>query len=221
MQQQLTTEPKTAAEAVAARSCDDKACDEPAAFAYTWDWGGGGVCCPKHQFLHQQTAETLLRKVNFAPLLPPGPVALTRDERVKLKAEVYALEAEAEDLKSRGAELYRENTALTRQVQATSTRLRETELQLKEQSALVDELRWKLEKRDAEQGTLVDEVTRLRTLAKFSEPAKGAAAPSSITTTHTEETTVIDGPSGTASSHGLGATGGAGAQKQGQHKPKT
>jgi hypothetical protein len=236
MEQQLTTEPRTAA--AAPPTCDDGGCSSGAVFSYTWDWGQHGVCCALHQHLHQQKSETLQRKVNFAPLLPPGPVPLTRDERTKLKAEVYAVEAEIEDHKARCSELYRENTALTRQVQASTTRLRETELQLSEATKVVDELRWKLEKRDAEQATLVDEVTRLRTLSKY-PPLQAEAA---------EATTVVDGPTSssaaavsdeqakfdaaqrlheaggqsTSSTHGLtGAGGAAPTTTQKGSKPKT
>lgn len=166
-QAQQVTEGRTAAEAP--QKCDQD-CTETAVFAYTWAWGAKGVCCAKHQFLLQQTAGNLGRSVNFAPILSAVEAPLQRSERAKLKGEVYALEMEAEDLKARGTLLYNENTALTRQTQAATTRLRETERQLRDQTDRADELARRLEERDAEHGNLVDEVNRLRTLAKFSQP---------------------------------------------------
>lgn len=171
MQQIQVTEARTAGEAP--QKCD-RDCNEAAVFAYTWEWGEKGACCAKHQFLLQQTAGNLGRSVNFAPIQSSVVVPMGRDERVKLKAEVYALEEEGNDLRARGTLLYNENIALTRQVQALSTRLRETDALLTEERAELVELRAKLEERDAEHGSLVDEVQRLRTLAKFSEPQRQA-----------------------------------------------
>jgi hypothetical protein len=150
----------------------DRDCSQTAVFAYTWEWGEKGVCCAEHQFLLQQTAGNLSRSINFAPIQSSVVVPMGRDERVKLKAEVYALEEESNDLRARGSLLYAENTALTRQVQAATTRLRETETLLTEDRAELVELRARLEERDAEHGSLVDELQRLRTLAKFSEPPR-------------------------------------------------
>lgn len=166
MEQQLATEPRTVAEAPP--KCD-RDCSSTAVFAYTWEWGEKGVCCATHQFLLQQTAGNLGRSVNFAPIASSVVVPMGRDERVKLKAEVYALEEEATDLRSRGSLLYQENTALTRQVQAATTRLREAERLLQESTDRTHELERRIEERDAEHGNLVDEVQRLRTLAKFVE----------------------------------------------------
>jgi hypothetical protein len=186
------TEGRTAAEAP--QKCDQE-CNDQAVFAYTWEWGAKGVCCAKHQFLLQQTAGNLGRSVNFAPILAAVAPPLTRTERAALKGEVYALEMEAEDLKARGTLLYNENTALTRQVQAATTRLRETERQLRDSTDRADELERRLEERDAEHGNLVDEVQRLRTLAKFSEPKPEEPARN-----------VVDG-----SAYGVIGEGGAGA----------
>jgi hypothetical protein len=162
-----TTEPRTVADAPP--TCD-RDCEEPATQAYAWEWGEKGVCCATHQFLLQQVSTQLSRSIGFSPLQPAAPAPLTRDERARLKGENYALEMEIEDLKSRGMALYNENTILARQAQAAVTRGRETSLQLEEAKATIDQLTRKLEQRDAEQADLVDECSRLRTLAKFSEP---------------------------------------------------
>jgi hypothetical protein len=150
--------------------CDHKdGCDRPATFSYLWDWGVGGKACSVHAALLQQTAGNLQRTVTVSALVPVGPVSLTRDERTRLKAETYALEAEIEDVKARGLALYTENGTLTRTAQAAVTRARETEAQLKDALGEIDNLKAKLEERDAVHGTLVDEVSRLRLLASFEQ----------------------------------------------------
>lgn len=165
-----TNQPRTVADAPP--TCDQAGCGKPAVFTYLWDWGQQGVCCAHHQLLLQQTSEPLQRKVSFSPLLAPGPVPMTRDERARLKGEVYAAEAEIEDLKGRGLDLYRENTKLATQVQALTVRGRESEAQLKDASVRITQLEQQLQDKDAEHGGLVDEVERLRTLTKFSEPTR-------------------------------------------------
>ena len=164
--QNYTELPRTVADAPP--QCD-RDCVEAAVSAYVWEWGERGVCCALHQTLLTQTSQNVGRSVVFAPLTPPAPAPLTRDERTKLKGEVYALGEEIEDLKSRGLALYRENEQLTRQVQATTVRLRETSLKLSEANQELDICRERLLARDAEHGELVDELERLRTLQKYSE----------------------------------------------------
>lgn len=164
------TQPRTVADAPP--TCDQADCGKLAVFSYLWDWGQQGVCCAHHQLLLQQTSEPLNRKISFAPLLAPGPVPLARDERARLKGEVYAAEAEIEDLKGRGLDLYRENTKLSTQVQALTVRGRETEAQLRDASVRITQLEQQLQDKDAEHGNLVDEVERLRSLTKFSAPTR-------------------------------------------------
>lgn len=147
--------------------CERDNCSELATFSYLWDWGESGKCCSKHAALLQQTSGQLQRGVTITALPATGPVPLTRDERARLKGEAYALEAELEEVKARGLALYQENGVITRTAQAATVRLRETEQQLRESNVEVERLRTELEKRDAEHGNLVDEVGRLRTLAKF------------------------------------------------------
>jgi NAD(P)H-flavin reductase len=156
-------------------NADGSKCSEPAQFTYFWEWGEKGVCCAQHQFLQTQIASQIGRNVQFTPIVAAGPVAMTRDERTRLKGEVYALEEELKDVQARGLALYRENELLARQAQAATVRGRETELQLKEALADLDRARKDLEARDAEHGNLVDEVGRLRTLASFiddTEPSR-------------------------------------------------
>lgn len=206
--------------AEAPQKCDQD-CNESAVFAYTWEWGAKGVCCAKHQFLLQQTAGNLGRSVNFAPIVAAVAPSLTRTERAQLKGEVYALEMEVQDLKARGTLLYQENTALTRQVQASTTRLRETELQLAEAHGELGRLGDKLEARDAEHGDLVDELQRLRTLAKFSAepPATSAAvAPRWQQGAALEQPqSVVDG-TGLVGESGAGATPAPTTSKSGKTK---
>lgn len=179
-------------------NCDRDKCAEPATFSYLWDWGEKGNCCATHQFLLQQTSETVARRVNFSPLIAAAPAPMARDERTRLKGENYALEEEIKDLKQRGATLYNENTTLTRQVQSTATRLRETEAQLKDAKVDLGVLGTKLEESDSQRGQLADEVSRLRTLAKFTPaPEPPAVEPSpavEAVEASAEETTVVDGP---------------------------
>lgn len=162
--------PRTVADAPP--TCDQAGCSQPAVFSYLWDWGQQGVCCAHHQLLLQQTSEPLQRKVSFSPLLAPVAAPITRDERSRLKGEVYALTEEIEDLKGRGLDLFRENTRLTTQLQALTVRNRETELQLQDAKRSLESLQQQLDDRDSEHGNLVDEVERLRSIAKFTEPSR-------------------------------------------------
>jgi len=163
---QAEIEPRTAADAPP--PCDQPGCTEPSVFSYTWEWGAKGTCCATHQMLLQQSSENLQRRVNFSPLnLAAAPI--TRDERAKLKGEVYALEMECVDLKERGSALFTENTALTRQVQALTVRQRETEAQREDARRELAELGKQLEASQAKQGEMFDELTRLRNIEKFSE----------------------------------------------------
>lgn len=173
------TQPRTVADAPP--TCDQKnklspgveeACKQAGVVAYLWDWGDKGVCCQHHMMLLQQTAGNLGRAVTFVPLVAAAPAPITRDERARLKGEVYALTEEIEEHKGRGLDLYRENERLAQQVQALTVRGRETELQLKEAKKQVEQLQQQADERDAEHGNLVDEVERLRSIAKFSEPKR-------------------------------------------------
>ncbi len=148
-------------------TCSTEGCTKPAVFAYAWEWGEKGVCCDEHRFLLTQTSEHLKRSVHFAPLQAAARASLTRDERTQLIAAKLSAESEIEDLKTRGLDLYRENTQLTSQLQSLTVRARETAAQLKDATAHIADLDAQLRKRDAEHGELTDEVSRLRTMAKF------------------------------------------------------
>lgn len=147
--------------------CDK--CDEAAVFVLAWPWGEGGKVCARHAAEAQQTADNLGRTVVLSALPAPQNQPLTRPERVQLKAEVYALEEEAKDLKERGLALYRENERLTTQLQALHVRHQETSARLQDASAELADTKEQLLARDAEHGSLVDEVDRLRTITKFSQ----------------------------------------------------
>lgn len=157
-------EPRTVADAPPPCSV----CGKPAVAAFTWEWGESGFVCAEHQAVfHSQTAPQIGRSIQFQPLTPAAAPPLTRDERAKLKGEVYALEEECKDLKLRGTDLYNENVKLSQQVQSLTVRGRETAQQLKEAQQRIEELEDEAMRRNNEHGELVDEVTRLRTLEKF------------------------------------------------------
>lgn len=167
-------EPRTVADAPPPCSI----CGKPAVSAYSWDWGETGYCCATHQaVLGSQTAPQIGRTISFTPIAPATPAPMTRDERARLKGEVYALEEEVKDLKLRGSDLYTENGKLAQRVQALTVRGRETEAQLRDAKAKIEELEAECERRNAEHGELVDEVTRLRTLEKFLPGGASSPAP--------------------------------------------
>lgn len=164
---------KAAAEGtVAAGPPKCKQCESPAVAMVHWPWGESYPVCATHQGLAQQTAENIGRTCSFAPIAVAAEAPLTRTERAKLKAEVYAAEMEIEDLKQRGLNLYQENVALTRQLQSLTVTHNETKAQLSESRDEAQAATELLEERSAELQTVTDEVLRLRTLTKFSEPAK-------------------------------------------------
>lgn len=162
--------------------CDQPDCTRAAVYAYSWEWGEKGVCCETHRFTLNQTSEHLKRAVHFAPL-QQNKAPITRDERTQLMAARLAAEAELEDVKTRGLDLYRENTNLTSQLQALTVRERETAAQLKDATATIQQLKDAAIRRDAELGQLSDEVSRLRTLAKFVDPVQQPAPKTSKTPT--------------------------------------
>lgn len=149
------------------RQMCDRDCDEPAVFAYLWEWGEKGLCCAHHETLLQQTATNLNRTVRVHPLLAPAPAPLTRDQRTQLVARALVLEEELEEVKGRGLELYRQHEQLLKTNSMLSVREREAKAQLRDREAEVLALRGKLDERDAEHGELVDELERLRTLEKM------------------------------------------------------
>jgi cell division protein FtsB len=142
-------------------------CTKPAVWGYLWDWGEQGVCCAEHGTALKQLEPSLERKVTLSPLQKAAPAPLTRDERTLLIAGKLSAEAELDEAKVRGLDLYRENVKLTAQVQSHTVRGREREAQLQQAQRDVAQLREDLAVKDAEHAELVDEVTRLRTLAKF------------------------------------------------------
>lgn len=144
-------------------------CAEPAVVTALWPWGEAQKVCARHQGLAQQTAENLGRSVSFAPIALPGEPPLERSERARLKGEVYAAEAEISELKQRGLNLYNENVALTRQVQSLSTTLNEAKLQVRDAQGDLRAAQELLEERGAELANAVQELERLRTLARFSD----------------------------------------------------
>jgi chromosome segregation ATPase len=140
--------------------------DQPAIASFVWAWGETGFCSAKYQIELNQIATSLSRTVSFAPL-STSEIPMERSERTKLKAELLVLEEELSEAKLRGVDLYKENVKLTAQVQALTVRQRELEAQLQDSQIASTRLEHRLLTSDAAQGEMVDELTRLRTLAKF------------------------------------------------------
>jgi len=149
---------------MATNVCDQPGCSEEATHSYTWEWGTSGVCCGKHQFTLQQTAQNIARSIQFAPITPGATPPLQREERVRLKAESLVLAEELSEAKARGLDLYRQNGLLTQQVQALTTRNREADAQIKDLTAVAGPREERVLKLEAENAELSDEVSRLRVL---------------------------------------------------------
>ena len=159
--------------------CDQPLCAEQATHAYTWDWGQSGAVCAKHQALLQQTSENLGRKITFSPIDPAATPVLTRDERVKLKAESLVLAEELTEAKARGLDMYRQIELLTAQVQSLTVRNREAEAQLKDLANANAKSEERQRRLEAENGDLADELGRLRVL--LPPPGRGEIITSATT----------------------------------------
>lgn len=145
--------------------------EELAVAMVVWPWGETYPVSARGQALASQTAENIDRSCSFSPIAAPE-APLTRSERARLKGEVYAAEMEIADLKQRGLNLYNENVALTRQLQSLTVSHNEAKAQLTEARGEAQAATELLEERSAELQNVTDEVIRLRTLTKFTEPAK-------------------------------------------------
>lgn len=168
-------------------------CSEIATHTYAWPWGEAGKVCALHARLAQQTAENLQRQVTIGNLSPTGPAPITRDERSKLKGEVYALQEEVTDLKARGVALFNENLQQAQSISALTLRNREAQQQLREARAENEELAAKLLQRDAEQQDQVEELQRLRKLAQFVDTSTAPAPPGAAEWNATAGGAVVDG----------------------------
>lgn len=144
--------------------CDQKGCNQPAKYAYTWEWGESGKCCGTHQFVLNQTAGNISRQIQFQPLDSGVAPPLQRDERIAFHARALTLEAELGEAQIRGLELYNQNVALTAQVQALTVGKRELEAQVKRFAEELQAMGHELEARKAQVGELGDEAGRLRVL---------------------------------------------------------
>ena len=128
------------------------------------------MCCALHAMLKQQVATQIERTITFHPLAPATPAPITRDERTRLKAESLVLAEELEEAKSRGLELYRVNDQLRGENRLLSVREAEAHAQLKDAQGQLEEARVALEKLNAENANLVQELERAKTLAAFTAP---------------------------------------------------
>lgn len=144
--------------------CDQPLCQEQATHAYTWEWGQSGAVCGKHRALLQQTSENLGRSITFAPIDPAATPALTRDERVKLKAETLVVSEELAEAKARGLDMYRQIEKLSQQVQSLTVRNREAEEQLKDLGNAREKAEARVVELEVENADLHDELGRLRVL---------------------------------------------------------
>jgi transposase len=120
--------------------------------------------CAKHRTLLQQTSENLGRSITFSPIDPAATPVITRDERVKLKAEALVLTEELGEAKARGLEMYRQIELLSKQVQSLTVRNREAESQLKDLSNAREKAEARIVELEAENADLSDELGRLRVL---------------------------------------------------------
>jgi len=137
-------------------------CGRPAVFAHTWDWGESGRCCSEHQFVLNQTAEQLNRRVGFTPLDAGIAPAIERDERIQFNAKILTLEDEAVVARKRGAELYQTNTKLAEEGRLLMARNNELGKRLDEAQAHILEVEEREAKLLSERAELVEEVERLR-----------------------------------------------------------
>jgi chromosome segregation ATPase len=142
---------------------------EPAIASYVWAWGETGFCSSRYQLELTQIATSLSRTVSFAPIGNAAEIPMERSERTKLKAECLVLEEELTEAKGRAVDLYRENVRLSQQVQAYTVRMHELEAQLRDATLVKDRAETRLLNSDAAQGEMVEELTRLRTIAKYVE----------------------------------------------------
>lgn len=174
--------------------CDQPLCQEAATHAYTWEWGQSGAVCGKHRMLLQQTSENLGRSITFAPIDPSATPQLTRDERVKLKAENLVVSEELAEAKQRGLEMYRQIELLSQQVQSLTVRNREAEEQLKELTRAREKSDERQIELEVENAALVDEIGRLRVLLPPTVGGGGSAA--GVATSGDIVTSVLEGGGG-------------------------
>lgn len=167
-QQELTTrDTLPPASDVATVKCDQEGCAELATLAYRWDWGATGVCCSTHGALLQQAAGNLQRGIVVHPLAQAAPLPLLRDERIQLIATQLVTEAELNEARSRGLELYRKNGDLQVQLNTAVVRERELKAQLKDANEKLATSEQLLDLTDKENGRLLVELERLRSLETF------------------------------------------------------
>jgi seryl-tRNA synthetase len=145
--------------------CAEGTCEDPAVFAYTWDWGQAGACCARHQVELVQRSKSLRRHVQFTVIAPGAAPPVQREERVRLIAEKLTAQEELKEAQMRGAEMLRQNQQLAQQVQVLTARERERDAQLKQARAELGEQRGIADRLAAESAELADEVSRLRVLA--------------------------------------------------------
>lgn len=151
--------------------CNHPGCDAPATQAYAWEWGEKGVTCPTHVTHLNQTAAATKRKVTLAPLQEAPTPPMTRDERTRLKAEVYTLEEELSDAKEQGAKLYAERNDLAAQLRRALARETELKTKLADVEADLAKVNDELDDKTASLQEAVSELTTLRGIVGDTAPA--------------------------------------------------
>lgn len=151
--------------------------DQPAIATYLWPWGETGLCSAKYQLELNQTAGNLSRTILFLPLADAQEAPMERSERTKLKAECLVLEEELSECKLRAVAMYQENVNLTAQVRSYAVNKRELEAQLSDVTIKAGRLEQSLVTAQAAQGEMVEELTQLRTIAKYVDQSTEPATP--------------------------------------------
>lgn len=142
----------------------ENACGGRALWSYTWDWGETGFCCTRHQVILQQKARQLRRGVQFVALTPGAAPEVSRDERVRLKAEVLAAEEELVQAKSRTQQLFEQNTTLTAELRRLSLRDEAAQGQLLDLQSRIEGLESQKDALLAKLASSTDELQRVKQL---------------------------------------------------------
>lgn len=153
--------PSVAPLAPVAALCDVDGCQEPAQFSYLWDWGQTGLCCAHHALILRQKSGNLNRTVTIQSLVAPAPTAMTRDERIRMRAEVMTIQEDVAELKQRNLELYNANQELTRELRRMGTELSQLQDMLADARAEADQLTADKMTALADLGTRTAELVRL------------------------------------------------------------
>lgn len=150
------------------RICTEQGCDQEAEYAYVWPWGEAGECCGRHRTYLQQKATQQIKRgpLHFTPLDPGRPLAINRDERARLRAEVMVRDEDNAALRSQLVQMHKDLDVLNTEAK----RLRGVERHLTEKlrvaSLDIAELRKARDELVDELGKVTADRDRLATLAR-------------------------------------------------------